>query len=77
MKFSLNADTQFQKSVVVGKPTFNTIELLDRLIFRVTFLLKKRGNELGKPETLCSIIQAINTFGVENSFGNSLSIILS
>ena len=53
----------------------STIDIIENLLFRVTLLIKKRG-ELGKPETLNTLIKAINTFGANNNFANSLTNIL-
>ena len=53
------------------------IDVIDKLLFKVTILIGNRG-ELGKPETLSAIVKAINVFGINNnSFGSSLTNILS
>lgn len=54
----------------------STIDIIENLIYRVTLLVNK-GGELSKPETLYTIIEAINTFGLNNCFCGSLTNILS
>ncbi|XP_055371777.1 uncharacterized protein LOC129605828 [Condylostylus longicornis] len=55
----------------------NAIDIIDNLLFRVSLLTTNRV-ELGKPQTLNIIIQAINVFGINHSsFGSCLTNILS
>ncbi|XP_055906051.1 uncharacterized protein LOC129941449 [Eupeodes corollae] len=54
----------------------STIDIIENLIYRVTLLVNK-GAELSKPETLYTLIEAINTFGLNNCFCGSLTNILS
>ncbi|KNC30726.1 hypothetical protein FF38_11660 [Lucilia cuprina] len=53
----------------------NTIDIIDNLIFRVTCLVKK-SLDLGKPETMKTLIKAINMFGINLDFAGSLTNIL-
>ncbi|XP_055847887.1 uncharacterized protein LOC129913306 [Episyrphus balteatus] len=54
----------------------STIDIIENLIYRVTLLINK-GGELSKPETLYTLIEAINIFGLNNCFCGSLTNILS
>ncbi|XP_055904774.1 uncharacterized protein LOC129940453 [Eupeodes corollae] len=54
----------------------STIDIIENLLYRVT-LLNNKGAELSKPETLFTLIEAINTFGLNNCFCGSLTNILS
>lgn len=55
--------------------TCNTIDIIENLIYRITLMVNKRV-ELGKPETLDTLIRAIKLFGSNNNFPNSLTNIL-
>ncbi|XP_030369809.1 uncharacterized protein LOC115620622 [Scaptodrosophila lebanonensis] len=51
------------------------IDVIENLFYRITLMINKRP-ELGKPETLDTLIKAINMFGANNNFANSLTNIL-
>ncbi|XP_017100035.2 uncharacterized protein Rnb [Drosophila bipectinata] len=53
----------------------DTIDIIENLIYRITLMVNKRV-ELGKPETLDTLIRAINLFGANNNFSNALTNIL-
>ncbi|KAH8306141.1 hypothetical protein KR018_002467 [Drosophila ironensis] len=53
----------------------DTIDIIENLFYRITLMLNKRV-ELGKPETLDTLIRAINLFGANNNFANALTNIL-
>ncbi|EDW59015.1 armadillo repeat-containing protein 5 [Drosophila virilis] len=53
----------------------DTIDVIENLIYRITLMINKRP-ELGKPETLDTLIRAINLFGANNNFANALTNIL-
>ncbi|KAH8359454.1 hypothetical protein KR093_006806 [Drosophila rubida] len=53
----------------------DTIDIIENLIYRITLMINKRP-ELGKPETLDTLIRAINIFGANNNFANALTNIL-
>ncbi|EDX14898.1 uncharacterized protein LOC6730102 [Drosophila simulans] len=53
----------------------NTIDIIENLIYRITLMVNKRV-ELGKPETLDTLIRAIKLFGSNNNFPNALTNIL-
>ncbi|KAH8293458.1 hypothetical protein KR054_000628, partial [Drosophila jambulina] len=53
----------------------DTIDIIENLIYRITLMVNKRV-ELGKPETLDTLIRAINLFGANNNFANALTNIL-
>ncbi|XP_039493589.1 uncharacterized protein LOC120453116 [Drosophila santomea] len=53
----------------------NTIDIIENLIYRITLMVNKRV-ELGKPETLDTLIRAIKLFGANNNFSNALTNIL-
>ncbi|XP_030243467.1 uncharacterized protein LOC108658710 [Drosophila navojoa] len=53
----------------------DTIDIIENLIYRITLMINKRP-ELGKPETLDTLIRAINLFGANNNFANALTNIL-
>uniref|UniRef100_A0A1A9VVD7 ARMC5-like ARM-repeats domain-containing protein n=1 Tax=Glossina austeni TaxID=7395 RepID=A0A1A9VVD7_GLOAU len=59
----------------IGNLPHNAIDIIDNLIFRVTYMVKK-GVDLGKPETLNTLIKAINMFGLNMDFAGSLTNIL-
>ncbi|XP_053947111.1 uncharacterized protein LOC128855902 [Anastrepha ludens] len=68
-------DVPYQKLPQLGSMPRSTLDHLENLLFRVTLLVNKRG-ELGKPETMYTLIKAINVFGANNNFGSSLTNIL-
>ncbi|XP_022221168.2 uncharacterized protein LOC111073252 [Drosophila obscura] len=53
----------------------DTIDIIENLLYRITLMLNKRV-ELFKPETLDTLIRAINLFGANNNFANALTNIL-
>lgn len=53
----------------------DTIDIIENLLYRITLMINKRP-ELGKPETLDTLIRAINLFGANNNFANALTNIL-
>ncbi|EDW81182.1 uncharacterized protein Dwil_GK11163 [Drosophila willistoni] len=53
----------------------DTIDIIENLIYRITLMVNKRA-ELGKPDTLDTLIRAINLFGANNNFSNALTNIL-
>uniref|UniRef100_A0A1A9WPN1 ARMC5-like ARM-repeats domain-containing protein n=1 Tax=Glossina brevipalpis TaxID=37001 RepID=A0A1A9WPN1_9MUSC len=59
----------------IGNLPHNAIDIIDNLIFRVTYMVKK-GIDLGKPETMNTLIKAINMFGLNMDFAGSLTNIL-
>lgn len=59
----------------LGNLPHNTIDVIDNLLFRVTCLVKK-SVDLGKPETMNTLIKALNMFGVNTDFAGSLTNIL-
>ncbi|XP_018804658.1 PREDICTED: uncharacterized protein LOC108978712 isoform X1 [Bactrocera latifrons] len=68
-------DVPYQKLPQLGNIPRSTLDHLENLLFRVTLLVNKRG-ELGKSETMNTLIKAINTFGANNNFASSLTNIL-
>ncbi|XP_061402094.1 uncharacterized protein LOC133337907 [Musca vetustissima] len=59
----------------LGHLPHNTIDVIDNLLFRVTCLVKK-SLDLGKPETMNTLIKAINMFGLNTDFAGTLTNIL-
>nr|XP_036675434.1 uncharacterized protein LOC108015447 [Drosophila suzukii] len=53
----------------------DTIDIIENLIYRITLMVNKRV-ELGKPETLDTLIRALNLFGANNNFASALTNIL-
>ncbi|XP_067618832.1 uncharacterized protein Rnb [Eurosta solidaginis] len=68
-------DVPYHKLPQLGNMPRSTLDHLENLLFRVTLLVNKRG-ELGKSETMNTLIKAINVFGANNNFANSLTNIL-
>ncbi|XP_050317556.1 uncharacterized protein LOC126751382 isoform X2 [Bactrocera neohumeralis] len=68
-------DVPYQKLPQLGNMPRSTLDHLENLLFRVTLLVNKRG-ELGKSETMNTLIKAINIFGANNNFASSLTNIL-
>ncbi|XP_011185999.1 uncharacterized protein Armc5_2 isoform X2 [Zeugodacus cucurbitae] len=68
-------DVLYQKLPELGNMPRSTLDHLENLLFRVTLLVNKRG-ELGKSETMNTLIKAINVFGANNNFASSLTNIL-
>lgn len=73
--FIIYIDVPYQKLPQLGNMPRSTLDHLENLLFRVTLLVNKRG-ELGKSETMNTLIKAINVFGANNNFASSLTNIL-
>ncbi|XP_005182943.2 uncharacterized protein LOC101891580 [Musca domestica] len=71
----VSQDVPALKLPQLGHLPHNTIDVIDNLLFRVTFLLKK-SIDLGKPETMNTLIKALNMFGANTDFAGSLTNIL-
>ncbi|XP_075148673.1 BTB/POZ domain-containing protein Rnb [Haematobia irritans] len=71
----ISQDVPALKLPQLGNLPHNTIDVIDNLLFRVTCLVKK-SVDLGKPETMNTLIKALNLFGVNTDFAGSLTNIL-
>ncbi|XP_013100078.1 uncharacterized protein LOC106082233 [Stomoxys calcitrans] len=71
----ISQDVPAIKLPQLGNLPHNTIDVIDNLLFRVTCLVTK-SNDLGKPETMNTLIKALNLFGVNTDFSGSLTNIL-
>lgn len=68
-------DTSITRLLRFGNLPHNAIDIIDNLLFRVTCLMKKSA-DLGKTETMCTLIRAISLFGPNVDFIASLTNIL-
>ncbi|XP_036327162.1 uncharacterized protein LOC118739763 [Rhagoletis pomonella] len=68
-------DVLYQKLPQLGNMPRSTLGHFENLLFRVTLLINKRG-ELGKSQTMTTLIKAINTFSANKNFASPLTNIL-
>lgn len=68
-------DTSITRLLRFGNLPYNAIDIIDNLLFRVTCLVKK-SLDLGKAETMYTLIKAISLFGQNFDFVSSLTNIL-
>ncbi|EDW04587.1 GH24751, partial [Drosophila grimshawi] len=71
----LSSDVPPKLAQLRNQQSGDTIDVIENLIYRITLMINKRP-ELGKPETLDTLIRAINLFGANNNFANALTNIL-